>query len=86
MLERPYLVFVPGAGAEWTAYLHVASGQGRSTRRRLIGVYHGAGPLTKRSLPDVLRQIAQAMETSPGLGAVRDLTKGSGAPGGGVGV
>lgn len=61
-LARPFIVLVPGAG-HWSAYVHVATGQGKGTRRRLIDCVHFQGPVTRESLPNVLRDIARALET-----------------------
>lgn len=77
-LNAPYLVFVHSEEG-WRAYLHVRSGQGRAARRRLVGVWAVNGPLTRRSLPDVLRQVAAAMEVPPSLRS-GNVPQGPGAP------
>lgn len=82
-LENPYLVFVV-LESHWTAYLHTRTGQGRSARRRLVGVWHGEGPVDRKSLPDVLRDVARQMESPVPLRG-GNIPQGPGAPGGGGG-
>lgn len=77
-LEAPYLVFVT-VDDHWTAYLHTRTGQGRSARRRLVGVWHGEGPLNRKSLPAVLRDVARQMESPVPLHSGH-VPQGPGAP------